>query len=126
MKQSAMKLTMLLAAIFATAVVSQAQTTSVFTTGLTTPVKMITAGDNSILVSEQGTAVPNTGRLSRVDRSTGARETLISGLPSGVNNLGGPPAPSGPTGLNLHGAGGPDRKSTRLNSSHVRISYAVF
>jgi hypothetical protein len=103
MKHSTMKLTMLLAAIFASAVVSQAQTTSVLTTGLTTPVKMITAGDNSILVSEQGTAVPNTGRLSRVDRSTGVRETLMSGLPSGVNNLGGPPAPSGPTGLILHG-----------------------
>src|SRR5690554_5482866 len=31
-----------------------------------------------------------------------------------------PPAPAGPP------AGGQDRKSTRLNSSHVRISYAVF
>src|SRR5436305_8618681 len=28
--------------------------------------------------------------------------------------------------LVLFGAGGADRKSTRLNSSHVRISYAVF
>src|SRR3989442_4581941 len=28
--------------------------------------------------------------------------------------------------LLLLGAAGPDRKSTRLNSSHVRISYAVF
>src|SRR3989442_11505132 len=28
-----------------------------------------------------------------------------------------------PAGVGLHGA---DRKSTRLNSSHVRISYAVF
>src|SRR3989442_10647259 len=26
----------------------------------------------------------------------------------------------------LHQSGGEDRKSTRLNSSHVRISYAVF
>src|SRR5690554_7781210 len=28
--------------------------------------------------------------------------------------------------LNITAAGKPDRKSTRLNSSHVRISYAVF
>src|SRR5690606_41554110 len=29
-------------------------------------------------------------------------------------------------GLAVDGAGGVDRKSTRLNSSHVKISYAVF
>ncbi len=103
MKQSAIKLTMLLGTIFAIAVASPAQTTSVLTTGLTTPVKMIAAGDNSLLVTEQGTFVPNSGRISRVDRSTGIRQTLISGLPSGVNNLGGPPAPTGPTALTLHG-----------------------
>ena len=62
-----------------------AQTTSVFTTGLTTPNKLISAGGNSLLVAEAGTLVPNTGRVSRVDRTTGARQTLISGLPSAVN-----------------------------------------
>src|SRR5690606_40509748 len=42
------------------------------------------------------------------------------------------PARRGDGGLHLHGldgrdgiAGGEDRKSTRLNSSHVKISYAV-
>src|SRR5436309_11007381 len=30
------------------------------------------------------------------------------------------------TGAERLGAGGEDRKSTRLNSSHVKISYAVF
>src|SRR3989442_9623754 len=32
----------------------------------------------------------------------------------------------GRTGIVVYNFGGSDRKSTRLNSSHVRISYAVF
>src|SRR5947209_13029884 len=37
------------------------------------------------------------------------------------------PADLGATAKNSHGLGGPeDRKSTRLNSSHANISYAVF
>src|SRR5215475_15272076 len=35
------------------------------------------------------------------------------------------PPPAAP-GRSSTGAGCPDRKSTRLNSSHVKISYAVF
>src|SRR5438270_5521547 len=31
-----------------------------------------------------------------------------------------------PPAARLNGIGGPDRKSTRLNSSHSQISYAVF
>lgn len=81
----------------------QAQTTSVFTVGLQAPTKIITAGHDALLVSEAGTLVANTGRVSLVNRTTGARQTLIGGLPSGVSNLGGPPATSGPTGLVLHG-----------------------
>ena len=81
----------------------QAQTTSVFTVGLEKPTKIISAGDNSLLVAEAGTTVANTGRVSLVNRTTGARQTLVGGLPSGVNNLGGSPATSGPTGLVLHG-----------------------
>ena len=82
-----------------------AQTTSVFTTGLTIPNKLIAAGDNSLLVAEAGTLVPNTGRVSRVNRTTGARQTLISGLPSAVNTgpTVTPPEVSGPTSLLLHG-----------------------
>ena len=81
------------------------QTSSVFTTGLTTPNKVISAGDNSLLVTEAGTLAPNTGRLSRIDRVTGARQTLISGLPSGVNTAPTvtPPEVSGPSSLLLHG-----------------------
>ena len=81
----------------------QAQTASVFTVGLQAPTKIITAGDDALLVSEARTLVANTGRVSLVNRTTGARRTLVGGLPSGVSNLGGPPATSGPTGLVLHG-----------------------
>ena len=80
-----------------------AQTTSVLTAGLEKPNRIITAGDNSLLVAEGGTTAPNSGRLSLVDRTSGARRTIIDALPSGVNNLGGAPSPSGPSGLKLHG-----------------------
>jgi hypothetical protein len=84
------------------AVAAQAQGTSVFTTGLNRPAKMITAGQASLMVAEAGTnAASNTGRISLVNRTSGARRTLIDGLPSGVNNLGGAPSVSGPSGLKL-------------------------
>jgi len=85
------------------AVAFPAQTTSVFTTGLNAPAKIITAGQSSLLVAEAGTTAPNNGRISLVNRATGARRTLIDGLPSGVNNLGGSPAIAGPSGLKLRG-----------------------
>jgi hypothetical protein len=58
-----------------------------------------------MIVAEAGTTMPNTGRLSIVDRTSGARHTLVSGLPSALNFLGGNPAgdPSGPSGLVLRG-----------------------
>ncbi|HEX3101902.1 MAG TPA: hypothetical protein VHQ01_08930, partial [Pyrinomonadaceae bacterium] len=80
-----------------------AQTASVFSTGLNHPTKIITATDNSLLVAESGTMTPNTGRISVIDRETGARHTFIDGLPSGVSNLGGPPDTDGTTGIFLHG-----------------------
>ena len=82
---------------------ARAQTSSILTAGLEKPTKLTTAGDNSLLVAEGGTATPNSGRVSRVDRATGARQTIVDGLPSGVNNLGGAPSPSGPSALKLHG-----------------------
>ncbi len=84
-------------------VTALAQTTSVLTVGLDKPTKLIAAADNSLLVTEAGTVVANTGRLSVINRTTGVRQTLVNGLPSGVNNLGGPPEPSGPSGLTLRG-----------------------
>jgi hypothetical protein len=80
-----------------------AQTTSIHSTGLILPNKIITAGEHSLLVCETGTFTPNTGRISIVDRSSGNRKTLVDGLPSGVNDLGGVPTPNGPSGLVLHG-----------------------
>src|SRR5258708_6868986 len=81
----------------------RAQTASVLTAGLHHPTKVITAADNALLVSESGTMVSNTGRISVVDRVTGSTHTLIDGLPSGVSNLGGPPDTDGTTGLYLTG-----------------------
>lgn len=86
-----------------TMVQSQSASVEVITSGLILPNKVIRAGERSLLVSEAGTARPNTGRISLIDRNNGKRRTLINNLPSGVNNLGGPPTPSGPSGLNLQG-----------------------
>ena len=83
-------------------VASQAQT-SVFTVGLNNPAKITIAGSSSLLVSESGTDVPNNGRISLVNRTTGARRTLIDGLPSGINRSGGAPEASGPSGIKLSG-----------------------
>ena len=85
------------------AVASPAQGTSVFTTGLNSPAKIITAGQTSLLVAEAGADAPNTGRISLVKRASGARQTLIDGLPSAVNLDGGTPEASGPSGLKLSG-----------------------
>lgn len=80
-----------------------AQSVTVHTTGMAFPTRLITGPDNTLLVTEAQAAAANTGRISIVDRTTGARRTLLAGLPSGVNNLGGELAPSGPTGLILQG-----------------------
>lgn len=71
---------------------SQAPTTTVFTTGLNQPGKIITAGQSSLLVAENGTPRSNNGRISIVNRFTGEKRVLLTGLPS-----------SGPSGLELHG-----------------------
>jgi hypothetical protein len=83
------KIALVLCVLAATIPNLTAQTTSIHTTGLFLPNKIINAGEDSMLVSEAGTMTANTGRISRIDRATGQRYTLIDGLPSGVNNLGG-------------------------------------
>lgn len=77
--------------------------TTVLTGGLNSPNKIITAGQTSLLVSENGTMMPNNGRISLINRTSGARQTLIDGLPAGINTAEGQPAPSGPSGLKLKG-----------------------
>lgn len=77
--------------------------TSVLTGGLNSPNKIITAGQTSLLVAENGTMSPNNGRISLINKTSGARRTLIDDLPSGINTAEGQPAPSGPSGLKLKG-----------------------
>lgn len=86
--------------IIGIAIVGQAQAPSVLTSGLQLPIKIITVGQTQLLVAETGN-FDNRGRISLVDRSTGSRQTLISGLPSSLNPV--ENCRSGPTGLNLRG-----------------------
>jgi hypothetical protein len=76
--------------------------TTVFASDLRAPTKIILSQNGNLLVAEQGNG-PNTGRISILDPSSGERRTLLDGLPSGINNLGGFPAPSGPSGLAMRG-----------------------
>lgn len=82
--------------------IAAAQTGTVITTGLLHPNKVILAPNNSLLIAEDGTSQPATGRISVVDRTTGERHTLISGFPSAPNPLG-ENQPDGVTGLHLQG-----------------------
>jgi len=94
----------LISLVLVFALSTNAQTSSVFTTGLHTPNKIITGPGNILLVTEAGTTTPNTGRISVIDRTTGERRTLIDGLPSAVSFLGNPMGdPDGPSGLYRQG-----------------------
>ena len=75
----------------------------VLTSGLSAPTKVILSQNGNLLVAEQGGGAPNTGRLSIIDPASGARRTLLEGLPSALNLVGGEPAPSGPSGLAMQG-----------------------
>ena len=77
----------------------RAQSSSVFSAGLKAPSKVVLTGRGNLLVAEAGNG-PNTGRLSLVERKTGARRTILDGLPAGPNLEGGT---SGPSGLALRG-----------------------
>ncbi len=77
--------------------------TSVLTFGLRKPTKVILSQKGNLLVAEQGTASANTGRISLIDPTSGTARTLLDGLPSALNLVGGAPNPSGPSGLALRG-----------------------
>jgi hypothetical protein len=77
---------------------AEAQTTSVFATGLSHPTKIISTPLGNLIVAEGGNG-PNTGRISIVDEN-GNRQTLIDGLPSGISPEG---DSLGPSGLDLRG-----------------------
>src|SRR5439155_25295908 len=63
----------------------------------------------------------------REDLERADHEALCEGRPAGPPSAGGGELPAAPDRrLFLRSADARDRKSTRLNSSHVAISYAVF
>jgi hypothetical protein len=70
-----------------------------FADGLQVPLGITQSGLGNLLIAESGSAAPNTGRLSIVDRR-GGRRTLLDGLPSAINDVG---EPSGPAGLAMRG-----------------------
>lgn len=82
-------------------VMAQATSTP-FASGLKAPTKSVLTGRGNLLVAEAGDG-SNTGRLSLLDRKTGARRTILDGLPAAINLNGGGPEPSGPSGLALTG-----------------------
>ena len=88
--------------VFLTVSIVGAQAQTPFATGLQLPSKIIFTPRGHLLVAENGSG-PNAGRVSIVDRITGVRRTLISGLPAGINSAEGTPAPSGPSGLAVIG-----------------------
>ena len=73
-----------------------------FSTGLLAPSKLIFTHQGNLVVSEQA-GVPNSGRVSLIDRTTGARRTLVAGLPSALFTGAEPASPTGVSGLALHG-----------------------
>lgn len=88
------------AAAFLAASVGFAQQPTVLTSGLKNPSKILLTDRGNLLVAEAGNG-PNTGRVSIVDRVTGARRTLIDNLPSGLAAPNGDP--DGVTGLAVSG-----------------------
>ncbi|MGH9967293.1 MAG: ScyD/ScyE family protein [Pyrinomonadaceae bacterium] len=68
------------------------------TSGLQVPLGIAQSDKSNLFVSESGTPLPNTGRISIVDVG-GNRRTLLDGLPSGINDVN---EISGPAGLFLH------------------------
>lgn len=71
--------------------------TSTFAAGLKGPTRLIVTEAGNVIVAETGTG-NNDGRISLIE-PTGARRTLIDGLPSGINTAEGQPAPSGPSAI---------------------------
>src|SRR5690554_7140020 len=84
----------------------------------------ITLGVALALFFKPGKYIFDRGAFEIPDTSTNLSETVspFSDIPSALLEL----IPSNPLQAMLSGEMLRDRKSTRLNSSHVRISYAVF
>lgn len=74
-----------------------------FAAGLQAPTRVVFTPQGNVVVTEAGTAAENSGRVSIIDRTSGARRTLIDGLPSGLSGSGDEAAPSGPSGVAIQG-----------------------
>lgn len=74
-----------------------------FAAGLQAPTRVVFTAQGNLVVTEAGTTAENSGRVSIIDRTSGARRTLIDGLPSGVSGSGAEAAPSGPSGVAIQG-----------------------
>lgn len=109
-----------LAALLLTPIVLQAQNTSVFTTGLRAPTKIIRTPEGNLLTTGTNSE-NNTGNVTFVER-TGAHRSLIGGLPSGISVEGNP---SGPEGLLLDNRVGAGRRRSRTLFILNGISGAV-
>lgn len=93
-------LTLLAITIFMPVLSAKAQCPpNVLTSGLRTPLGITQSNQNNLIVSESGTSVLHSGRISIVEPD-GARRTLLDGLPSGPNDIG---EPSGPAGVFMRG-----------------------
>jgi hypothetical protein len=68
------------------------------TSGLQVPLGITQSEKGNLFVSESGTLLPNTGRISIVALD-GNRRTLLDGLPSGINDVN---EIAGPAGIFLH------------------------
>jgi hypothetical protein len=73
---------------------------AVIVPSLQLPLGITQTNQGNLLVSETASRLSNTGRITIVDPVTGSFQTLLDGLPSGVNDVN---DPSGPTGLYMHG-----------------------
>jgi len=79
-------------------VMAQTCPVPVLTSGLHVPLGITQSERRNLFVSETGTLLPNTGRISIVDRE-GNRRDFLNGLPSGINDVN---EPAGPAGVFLH------------------------
>ena len=68
--------------------------------GLVFPLGIDMTNKGNLVIGESGTGDPGTGRVSIMDPATGERQTLVAGLPSGINDVG---DPSGPAGVWMEG-----------------------
>jgi hypothetical protein len=94
MKKTTMLLRALAASLALAPAIALSYETTVFATGLTGPVKIDLTRQGNLLVTEQGTA-NNDGELSRIDRD-GSVQTILSGLPSGIETTGSRSGPQSP------------------------------